>query len=454
MIAAEGNNGTGITGLNWNGTVMALKAGTADSSKLSSDAITASIYFAVNNGAKVINMSFSSSVESQDIKDAIIYAEAAGVLVIASAGNNGLDLDVPGQNAFPCETEVANVMCLAATNVQGTLDFLGSPNSSNYGATSVDIAAPGNHTVTTFPVQTDLYYNNFENGASDFADFTQSGNSDWGTQQISRPIGGTTEALVTHLSGVYGNNESGAVRLNQSFDLTSYQSGTLIFEMSCLTDDNEVNGLPVDGVAIDFSTDGGNNFFEVTSYNGAGTVDRGNFDVGANGLPLITVGLIDSDFTNQFTFRYRFFSNSFGFSSGCSIDEVTLRVTSDDNYSYATGTSFSAPLTAGLASLLWDLDPSLTYSEVRTLLIDGGESLPALASTTVTGKRINAYRSLAMIADPAVVNLQSFVSDGGAAFADGEVISSTDPHFTWEAPTGQGILTGYSFHFSQCVRQQ
>jgi subtilisin family serine protease len=436
-VAADGNNGVGIAGVNWEGQIMALKTGTANSNKLSGSAIVNSINFAVNNGAKIINMSFSSSAESTSITTAITTARTNGVLVIASAGNNSQDLDV--QNAFPCETALDNIICIAATNVQGTLDFLGSASTSNFGQTTVDLAAPGTSILSTAPVHTDIYTNNFENGASDVAEFTLTGGSGWGLKA------GANNLLTSHTGGTYGNSESTFAEINQTFDLSSFSSGTLFFEMNCVTDDTFVGGFPVDGVGIDFSTNGGTNYSEVTSFNGNLTTQRGLFDTGPNGLPLITIGLIDTDFVSNFKFRFHFFSNTTITGTGCDIDEVKLRVNTGDTYLFATGTSFASPVTAGLASLIWEFKPTFTYTQVRDQLFAGGEALPALTTTTITGKRINSYRSLALLADPAVVNLRGFLTNGGTEFVDAATIATTDPFFSWTAPTGKGIISGYSF---------
>jgi subtilisin family serine protease len=440
-VAAHANNSVGAAGVNWNGKIMALKTGTADSTALAGSAIVNSIYFAVRNGADILNMSFSSSGESTSITNAINFARTNGVLVIAAAGNSSLNLDLPGQNAFPCETNLDNIVCVASTNLQGTLQFLGGSSTSNYGATSVDVAAPGSLILTPAPTQTDLYANAFENGASDVNQFILTGGSGWGLRDT-----GSNKMLTTHTADVYGNNESTFAEINQSFNLSGYESGTLIFEMSCATDNAfDGSGFPVDGVAVDISHDGGVNYQEVVSFNSSLTALRGQFDVGPNGLPLITVGLSEQDFVNQFRFRFHFFSNATTTGTGCNIDEVRLRVTSGGTYLYATGTSFAAPVTAGLASLLWEYDSSLNYQQIIQYILNGGESLPALTSTTISGKRINAYRSLALMTDPAAEMLLGYRFQGLVPFNSGDALNTDSLYFTWIAPTGQGIMSGYSY---------
>lgn len=87
LVAAVGNNGQGIAGAAWNAKIMPLKV-FADGSVLASDAAIASaIQYAVDHGAKVINLSLGSKDDSQAVRDAIAYARSKGAVVVAAAGN-------------------------------------------------------------------------------------------------------------------------------------------------------------------------------------------------------------------------------------------------------------------------------------------------------------------------------------------------------------------------------
>ena len=70
----------------------------------------------------------------------------------------------------------------------------------------------------------------------------------------------------------------------------------------------------------------------------------------------------------------------------------------NDPYRYCNGTSFATPQVAGLAALIWSYKPELTSKEVKSLILDFGDSLPALDQKTVSGKRINAFNSLDQLA--------------------------------------------------------
>jgi subtilisin family serine protease len=74
---------------------------------------------------------------------------------------------------------------------------------------------------------------------------------------------------------------------------------------------------------------------------------------------------------------------------------VSIRSTTPNNtYSYFSGTSMSGPHVAGLAGLLAAQDPSRTWSQIRNLIVAGGDPKASLAGRTVTGKRINAFGSV------------------------------------------------------------
>ncbi|MGE0725973.1 MAG: S8 family serine peptidase, partial [Alphaproteobacteria bacterium] len=141
IIAAEGNNGIGVAGVAWNATVMAVKFLDATGSGLTSNAIAA-LNYAVANGAAISNASWSGAGHSTLLSNAIAAAGAAGHLVVAAAGNNGVDLEVSPR--YPVSHDLDNIIAVAATDDD---DLLAS--YSNYGADSVDLAAPGSNIYST-----------------------------------------------------------------------------------------------------------------------------------------------------------------------------------------------------------------------------------------------------------------------------------------------------------------
>lgn len=144
-IAAEGNNDTGVTGVNWRASIMPLKFLGPNGGKVS-DAAKA-IDYAVAEGAKISNNSYGcggTGCYSDTLKAAIDNADGAGHLFVAAAGNEGTDNDVTPQ--YPANYDSSNVIAVAATNDQD-----GLASFSNFGATTVDLAAPGVGILSTLP---------------------------------------------------------------------------------------------------------------------------------------------------------------------------------------------------------------------------------------------------------------------------------------------------------------
>ena len=142
-IGAAGNNGVGVAGINWQVQIMPLKFLDGSGSGTTSDAIKA-IEYAVANGATISNNSWGGDPYSQALYDAIRNARNAGHIFVTAAGNNGSNND---QSPFyPAGYELDNVISVAATDRNDRL-----ASFSNYGAATVDLAAPGVDILSTKP---------------------------------------------------------------------------------------------------------------------------------------------------------------------------------------------------------------------------------------------------------------------------------------------------------------
>ena len=147
-IGAVGNNGKGVVGVNWTVQIMALKFLTASGSGTTNDAIRCIDYAIAQkeNGVnlKVLSNSWGGGGRSQALADAITRAEQAGILFVAAASNDGEDNDEFSN--FPSNYPNENVLAVAAINPSdGLAPF------SNFGATTVDIGAPGVDILSTVP---------------------------------------------------------------------------------------------------------------------------------------------------------------------------------------------------------------------------------------------------------------------------------------------------------------
>ncbi len=130
LIAATSNNKVGIAGINPNARIMVLKALNSFGHTRASYLAKAIVY-AVDNGARIINMSVGGKEITTIEKEAVKYANAKGVLVVVASGNEGIDVSNFGIAG------IDSVITVAATDLKDK-----HPAFSNWGA-PVDIAAPG-----------------------------------------------------------------------------------------------------------------------------------------------------------------------------------------------------------------------------------------------------------------------------------------------------------------------
>ncbi len=137
IIAATANNGLGLAGLAPSAKLMVVKVLNESGAGSESDILNG-MYYAITHGAKIINVSLgvNTSAFSDAMAAMIDLAEANDVLIVAAAGNNGTDNDL--NPVYPASSESPAVVSVAATDSSGA-----RPTFSNWGATSVDIAAPG-----------------------------------------------------------------------------------------------------------------------------------------------------------------------------------------------------------------------------------------------------------------------------------------------------------------------
>ena len=141
ILGAVGNNGIGVTGVDWSVSIMPLKFLNADGTGNLSDAVSAINYatmmrtvYGVN--VRVDNCSWGGGQYSPALQTAIQAANNAGILVVTAAGNSSANNDAVAE--YPADISSPNVIAVAALAQNGQL-----ASFSNYGATSVAIAAPG-----------------------------------------------------------------------------------------------------------------------------------------------------------------------------------------------------------------------------------------------------------------------------------------------------------------------
>lgn len=196
-VGAVGNNGLGITGVCWNVKLAALKIGSASGSISTTAAINA-INYCVGKGIRVSNHSWGGGAASTALSNAITNARNAGHLIIAASGNGGFD--GRGDNndsipSYPASYTQDNIISVAAIDNDNRL-----ASFSNFGATSVDLAAPGVMIASSYNSSTSSYV--YLDGTSmatphvtGVAALIWSRNPTWTYSQVRSKILSTTKPL-------------------------------------------------------------------------------------------------------------------------------------------------------------------------------------------------------------------------------------------------------------------
>ncbi len=148
-IAAVGNNSLGVSGVAWSCSLMALKFLDSTGNGYISNAIAAVNYATMMKtkydvNIKVLNNSWGGSETSAQLSAAIDACNSAGILFVAAAGNSATNNDSTAM--YPANYNAANVISVAAVTSSNTL-----ASFSNYGSSTVDLAAPGVSIYSTLP---------------------------------------------------------------------------------------------------------------------------------------------------------------------------------------------------------------------------------------------------------------------------------------------------------------
>jgi thermitase len=140
IVGARGGNGIGGAGVAWQARLMAIRV-LDGQARGTTAAVATGIRYAVDNGARIVNLSLAGPTSTPDLESAVSYARAHGVLIVAAAGNDGADLST--SPTYPAVYGEDNVLGIAATTRDGGLSSV-----SDYGP-GADIAAPGEQILST-----------------------------------------------------------------------------------------------------------------------------------------------------------------------------------------------------------------------------------------------------------------------------------------------------------------
>ena len=382
-IAAVGNNGIGVTGVAWNTKIMALRFLGAGGG-YDSDAVTCINYaidMKLNHGVNVvaINASWGSAAYDTVLRDAIAAAGTAGIVFCASAGNTSEDTDVTPH--YPSGYDCSSIISVAATD---SFDNLAS--FSSYGATSIDIGAPGVEILSTYidgssytPAPGDLFYDDMDSGS--------------GNWTAEAPWALNSEAYFTPYyswsdspSSNYSDNADTSLT-SRAIDLSSASSDTSLAFL--LTYDLE------DGYDQLFVEASGNNG---SSWESLGWVTGHG---GAGSWYIFVASLPTSLLTDQFRLRFRLVTDSSVVYDGVHIDLVGIGVPGDP-YQAINGTSMATPHVTGAVALVAAVSPADSMATRIDRILSSADPVASLSGKCVTGGRLNAAAAVGGIPTPNV----------------------------------------------------
>ncbi len=285
IIGAVGNNSLGITGVTWNSRLMAVRAGYKDTSgrgSLQHADIAAAIIYATDSGADIINMSFGGG-DSETIQDAINYASAAGVILIASAGNGGC-------NCLQYPAAYDTVLSISSFDHNDV-----KASSSNYGDW-IDVAAPGVDIYSTFANGTYAFSSGTSMAAPQVcgvAGLILSNNPGFSREEVRQIL----RVSADDVSSAGWDEQSGYGRINA---FNALQIDTVCTaQINTPSVHEEVSGIiPVTGTAS------GSDFSHYELYYGEGTNPSSWIQIGATSFDQVTSDLLEtwdaSTFPNGF----------------------------------------------------------------------------------------------------------------------------------------------------------
>ncbi len=147
IIGATAKKSKGVIGVSPNVSIMPIRYYADEDTQTDTlGNIVKAIDYAVENGARIINFSGEGTGFNVAEYRAIERASKKGVLFVTAAGNQGQNNDASDSPCYPASYDLPNILTVAATNIHNQLLPV-----SNYGATRVHVAAPGENIFSTLP---------------------------------------------------------------------------------------------------------------------------------------------------------------------------------------------------------------------------------------------------------------------------------------------------------------
>jgi subtilisin family serine protease len=380
-------NDEGISGVsNWV-YILPVRIGD-DLGNITADALISGSTYAANRGARILNCSFGGPIYSQAEQDQVNWLQDQGILIVCAAGNGGSDKIGDNNDSaptYPSSYVGSNLISVASIDENGNL----SP-FSNYGISSVDVAAPGENIYGPGLDRSYYYYEDFEGTAPGWLTGSYSGNQSSLSWSLYTPLFGTDTYLADSINS-FGfdtdyENYTNTYAQSPLYDLAGIQGPQLQFFIDYELEWSQTGLFPYDYLDIQISSDG-------ISYDSLGYV-------WAKSSEWETIQIDLSPWENEtINIRFNLVSDYSVTRTGVFIDDVAITGVDVFNYDgtqfqYNSGTSFACPLVAGVAALVWSQNPDLSPAQVKSILLDSAASLPSLSGKVASGGMVDADAAL------------------------------------------------------------
>jgi subtilisin family serine protease len=356
IIAAVANNSMGIAGVNWRARIMPLKIAADNSESLEEFAALEALQYAIDHGAKIINCSFGGSTYSTEEYAAFTALKDAGILAVCAAGNDATNNDNSNTTTYPASYDLDNIISVAASASDDSLASFSSWGS-NYGKTSVHLMAPGVDVYSTIP------------GSSALIKVTGTSYTALGMEYAGR----TDETGITGILYSCGQGYPSEFPAGVSGNIALIQRGVLDFSVKV----QNAEDAGAKGVII---------------YNNVSNVRGDSFD--NNGGTLASPG----DWVPAVSV-----TKARG-AALIALGTPTVTLLNKPLYEEMSGTSMATPHVTGAAGLLLSQCPSLTYTEIKSALLNSVDKIAGVKDKLVSGGRLNVYAALKSLLKPGDLN--------------------------------------------------
>lgn len=412
LIAGVSNNGIGGNGISTTAKVLPIRVGNDEGNIATANAVRG-LQFAYQSGANIVNCSFSSSAYSTLMYDAIALLRTGGALVVAASGNGGTD--GRGDNndltpTYPASYALDNIIAVAAIDADGRLAHF-----SNFGQASVDIAAPGTNIFGADIARKLTVSYNFNSQLPPWTTGPMVGSMSsrpWSRWVDPGNTGWVASSVYNGTLAIYENGTNTHATTQQ---ISLGIAPTLVYRSAY---DLEYG---YDYVVIEISTDFGLTWSIVDWVTGSTDIPSATYfgtrrQVDLSGYDFRNVHLrfrLQTDGSNSSFFG--FFLHEFF------IQELNLFAYDGSQYTFNNGTSFAAPLVAGVAAMIWAERPDLSYAQVRSAILSSTRQSSQLAGKVGSGGYLDSAAALARARQYSIAGVLSNPPNGASVSGVGVI---------------------------------